>query len=45
MAECVSQIHTDHMKMIGYEDSSYLLYEDDGYTRDYDLEGNSRRMG
>lgn len=45
VAECVSQIHTDHMKMIGYKNSSYILYEDDGYTRDHDLEGNCRRMG
>ena len=45
VAECVSQINTDHLKLIGYKDSSYLLYEDDGYTRDYDLEGNCRRVG
>lgn len=45
VAEYVSQIDTDHMKMIGYRDGSYLLYEDDGYTREYDLEGNCRRVG
>lgn len=45
VAECVSQIDTEHLKMIGYKDSSYVLYEDDGYTREYDLEGNCRRVG
>lgn len=43
-AECVSQLNTEHLNIIGYKNGSYILYEDDGYTRDYDLERNCRRV-
>ena len=29
-AECVEQIHTEQLTMLGYEGAEYLLYEDDG---------------
>ncbi|MGN0154206.1 MAG: TIM-barrel domain-containing protein [Lachnospiraceae bacterium] len=44
-AECVEQIDTVNMQVIGYEGASYVLYEDDGYTRDYDFDANCRRIG
>ena len=37
-AECVDEIDMDSLQMIGYENSTYQLYDDDGYTRAYDLE-------
>lgn len=43
-AECVSQLDTEHLNIIGYQNGSYTLYEDDGYTREYDLERNCRRV-
>lgn len=39
VAECVADIDKNTMQLIGYENSSYTLY-DDGYTREYDLERN-----
>lgn len=41
-AECVAELDTDHMELIGYTGCSYVLYEDDGYTRTYDLKTGSR---
>lgn len=43
-AECVAEIDTDHLKLVGYEKSSYVLYDDDGYTRDYDLQAHCRTL-
>lgn len=45
MAECVAEVDSAHMELVGYEKSSYVLYEDDGYTRNYDLEKHSRTLG
>lgn len=44
VAECVAELKTDNMQLIGYKDSSYELYEDDGYTRDYDMEAHCRTL-
>ena len=41
-AECVKDIDTDRLKMLGYEGSSYTLYEDDGIHKDYDKKENYR---
>ena len=38
--ECVADIDKTTMQLIGYKNSSYMLYDDDGYTREYDLEKN-----
>lgn len=43
-AECVADLDTNHLKLVGYKESSYVLYEDDGYTRDYDLEKECRTL-
>jgi alpha-glucosidase len=34
-AESVAELDTEHLQFIGYENASYDMYEDDGYTRDY----------
>jgi alpha-glucosidase len=43
-AESVAELDTTHLQLIGYEHSSYVLYEDDGYTRDYNLEEHCRTL-
>ncbi len=43
-AECVAELNTDHLELIGYEKSSYELYDDDGYTRDYDMKTHCRTL-
>ena len=35
-------IDTENMQLIGYEGSSYTLYEDDGIHKDYDKKENYR---
>lgn len=42
VAECVKDIDTEHLKMLGYEGSSYTLYEDDGIHKDYNEKENYR---
>lgn len=39
-AECVADIDKSTMQFVGYKNSTYSLYDDDGYTREYDLEKN-----
>lgn len=41
-AECVKEIDTEHLQLIGYEESSYTLYEDDGIHKEYDKKENYR---
>ena len=41
-AECVKDIDTEHLQLIGYENSSYTMYEDDGICKDYDKKENYR---
>ena len=41
-AECVKDIDTENLQLIGYEGSSYTLYEDDGIHKDYDKKENYR---
>lgn len=43
-AESVAELKTDNMQLIGYQDCSYVLYEDDGYTRDYNMEAHCRTL-
>lgn len=38
VAESVADIDMNTLQLIGYKNSSYQLYDDDGYTREYDLE-------
>lgn len=37
-AECVEQIDIKNMKLYGYNNSEYLLYDDDGITKEYQNE-------
>nr|WP_294494191.1 TIM-barrel domain-containing protein [uncultured Mediterraneibacter sp.] len=43
-AECVDEIRTDTMETIGYKGSGYMLYDDDGVHKDYDLKKNCRLL-
>lgn len=43
-AECVAALDTDHMQLIGYTGCTYTLYDDDGFTRTYDLKANCREL-
>ena len=38
----VVEIDTEHLQLIGYENSSYTMYEDDGIRKDYDKKENYR---
>ena len=39
-AECIKDIDTEHLQLIGYKNSIYTMYEDDGIHKDYDKEEN-----
>lgn len=41
-AECVADIDTASMKMLGFENASYALYDDDGVHKDYDCGSHIR---
>ena len=41
-AECIKDIDTEHLQLIGYKNSIYTMYEDDGIHKDYDKEENYR---
>lgn len=43
-AECVAALDADHMQLIGYTGCTYMLYDDDGFTRTYDLKANCREL-
>ena len=43
-AECVDDIRTDHLRMIGYAGTEYVLYDDDGIHKDYENEKNYRTL-
>ena len=42
--ECVDDIRTDHLRMIGYAGTEYVLYDDDGIHKDYENEKNYRTL-
>ena len=44
VAESVDELDTSEFKMLGYENSEYLLYEDDGIHKDYENPKNYRKM-
>lgn len=37
-AECVEQIDTEHLTLLGYKGAEYTLYEDDGIGKEYEKE-------
>ena len=41
-AECVADIDTASMQMLGFENASYALYDDDGVHKDYDCGSHIR---
>ena len=41
-AEYVDEIDMDTIRLIGYEGAEYVLYDDDGVHKDYDMEKNCR---
>lgn len=41
-AECVADVDSTHLNMIGFEGAEYTLYDDDGIHKDYDLEKNCK---
>ncbi len=43
-AECVEEIDTEHLRMIGYDGAEYVLYDDGGVHKDYENEKNYRTM-
>ena len=43
-AESVSELDTEHLKMVGFEGAEYMLYEDDGVHKDYDIADNYRKL-
>ena len=44
-AEYVEAVNPDTIRCIGYTGSTYELYDDDGVSREYDLEKNVRKIG
>ncbi len=44
VAESVKDIDTSKLTMLGYEGSSYTLYEDDGVHKEYDKAENYRKL-
>lgn len=43
-AECVEKIDTSTIQMIGYESASYVLYDDDGFSKEYDLDSHCQTL-
>lgn len=43
-AECVGQLKNESLEMYGWEGSEYLLYDDDGISKNWDLAKNCRTM-
>ena len=43
-AECVDKIDMEKITLIGYDNAEYLLYNDDGITKEYDLKNHTRLL-
>ena len=44
-AEYVEALDTEHMTMLGFAGAEYMLYEDDGMSRNYQKPEAYRRLG
>ena len=44
VAESVDELDTTEFTMLGYENSEYVLYEDDGIHKDYENTKNYRKI-
>ncbi len=43
-ARCVEELDTGRMEMVGFTGAKYMLYEDDGVTKEYEKEGRYREL-
>ncbi len=43
-AKCVEELDTKSPEMVGFEGAEYVLYEDDGVTKEYEKEGRYRKL-
>ena len=43
-ARCVEELDTSHPEMVGFEGAEYVLYEDDGVSKDYEKAENYRKL-
>lgn len=43
-AQCVEELDTSKPEMVGFEGAEYVMYEDDGVSKDYEREENYRRL-
>ncbi|MCI8666352.1 MAG: alpha-glucosidase [Dorea sp.] len=43
-ARCVEELDTTRPEMIGFEGAEYMLYEDDGITKEYEKEEHYRKL-
>ncbi len=43
-AGCVEALDTRCPEMVGFEGAEYVLYEDDGVTKEYEKEGHYRKL-
>ena len=43
-AECVAELQTDALELLGDPGTEYLLYDDDGTYKDYDDPANRRLL-
>jgi alpha-glucosidase len=44
VSECVAELDTKHLQMLGYEGAQYELYEDDGEHKDYENPANYKML-
>ena len=44
VAECVAELQTDALELLGYPGAEYLLYDDDGFQKDYANPANKKLM-
>ena len=43
-AQCVEKIDTMQLELLGFEGAQYILYEDDGVHKNYDEQGNYKKL-
>lgn len=43
-ARCVEELDTGRMETVGFTGAKYMLYEDDGVTKEYEKEGRYREL-
>ena len=43
-AQCVAELQTDSLELLGYPGAEYVLYDDDGEHKSFDAPANRRLM-